>query len=192
MKDYPDFSGSAFSLLGVEFCAGVDIDQTLSDVATQIGAQGLSVAGFVQIRGVETGECECRELYLRDFATGELHSISEERGPNAKGCHLDWQSLTALAQSAEQNLSHETDVLIINRFGHSESQGRGFRGAIEKAMMLGLTVIVAVRGEYLKEWNDFHGGLAVPVPCKVDQIVGAVLATFTPARGIRAPACSGG
>ncbi len=175
MNDNPEAPAAAFSLLGVEFAIGHDIDQTLDDVAKQLSAQGVRVAGYVQIRGVEIGECECRELYLRDLNTGEHHRISEERGPNAKGCHLDWQALTLLAQSLEQSLSDDTDLLIVNRFGHSESQGRGFRGAIEKAMMLGKSVIVAVRGEYLKDWDEFHGGMADSVPANAADIARAVL-----------------
>ncbi len=176
MKDNPEGPAATFSLLSVEFAVGHDIDRTLSEVAEQLRAKGVRAAGYVQIRGVETGECECRDLYLRDLHTGKQHRISEERGPNAKGCHLDWQALTLLALSLEQSLSDDTDLLIINRFGHSESQGRGFRGAIEKAMMLGISVIVAVRGEYLKEWNDFHGGLAELAPADATDIVRVVLA----------------
>ncbi len=174
MKDTPETPVETLSLTGIEFADGTHVDQVLSDVADALIGRGLRVAGLIQIRGQSGGDCNCREMHLRDLHTGKLHRISEERGPEARGCHLDWEALMTLAQSVEQNLSDETDVLIINRFGRSESEGRGFRGAIEKALSLGIRVIVAVRGQYGEQWGEFHGGMAHSCPPDKDKVLASL------------------
>lgn len=174
MKDTSDTAAETLSLTGIEFSDGTHVDQVLSDVATALIGRGLQVAGLIQIRGQSGGDCNCREMHLRDLSSGKLHQISEERGPEARGCHLDWEALMTLAQSVEQNLSDKTDVLIINRFGRSESEGRGFRGAIEKALALGIRVIVAVRGQYAEQWEEFHGGMATSCPADVKKVLAEI------------------
>lgn len=158
-------------LVSVKFGAGSDIDNILGELANELARRGRKTAGMIQTRGEAKPNCSCREMHLVNLSTGTKHLISEARGPEARGCHLDWQALTDLAQSLEDYISGDTDVVIINRFGRSESEGRGFRGAIEKAIMLGVQVIVAYRDEYAREWTDFHEGLATECPPKFANLV---------------------
>lgn len=165
---------AAPALIGVRFKPGGGIDRILGEVANKLARGGLRVAGLIQTRGEVTAECSCREMRLHDLATGKVTIISEKRGPAARGCHLDWEALTGLAQSLEEDLSPQTDVLIINRFGRSESEGRGFRNAIERALELEVPVIVAFRAEYENEWMDFQGGMAKPCDPDVELLVGEI------------------
>lgn len=148
------------TIIGVRFNAGDPVDSVLAETFHELKKRGLRVAGLIQTRGAKTGDCACQEMHLRDLATGGVVRISENRGPESRGCHLDWQAMTALAQSLERTLSSDIDVLIVNRFGRSESEGGGFRGAIEKAVTLGIRVIVAYKPEYAPNWLAFHGGMA--------------------------------
>ncbi len=172
MKDLIDDVQNRHALIGVNFERGAEIDEILRKVAEGLRSQGRSVAGLLQIRGDGSSDCDCRMMCLEDLSTGVMHPISESRGPEAQGCHLDRQALVALAQQIEQNLSAATDTLIINRFGQAESEGRGFRGAIEKALTLGVQVIIAYRSEYQREWIEFEGGLATQVVADIDNILG--------------------
>jgi len=165
---------AAPALIGVRFEPGGGIDRILGEVAQKLARGRFRVAGLIQTRGEVTAECSCREMRLHDLATGKVTIISEKRGPAARGCHLDWEALTGLARSLEEDLSPQTDVLIINRFGRSESEGRGFRGAIEKALELDVPVIVAFRAEYEDEWMAFQGGMAKPCAPDVDALVGEI------------------
>jgi nucleoside-triphosphatase THEP1 len=171
MKDLIDDVENRHALIGVNFERGTEIDDILRKVAENLRAKGLSVAGLLQLRGDGSSDCDCRMMCLEDLSTGIKHPISESRGPEAQGCHLDRQALVVLAQQVEQNLSGDTDILIINRFGQAESEGRGFRGAIEKALTLGVQVIIAYRAEYLREWQEFEGGLATQAVAEVDTIL---------------------
>ena len=163
--------GGVAPILSVEFDSGCDVDAVLEQVAGALRARGRRVAGLVQRRGRASGDCNCRDLDLLDLKTGRYHRISEDRGALAEGCHLDWQAIVQLAGELEQGLDAETDVLIINRFGRSESEGRGFRTAIERAIEMGIPVVVAVQQKYLDPWRVFHGGLARPVRPVVPEIL---------------------
>jgi nucleoside-triphosphatase THEP1 len=160
-------------LLGVCFAPGTPVDETLSDVAERLRAKGLTIAGHVQVRGKDPGDCGCNNMQLRDLATGKYLKISESLGPGSSGCQLDPQALIGAAQALEAALSEATDVLIINRFGRSEAEGRGLRAAIEKAMFLGVSVIIAYREDYADAWEAFHGGLAVACDPAIEEILAA-------------------
>lgn len=172
MKDFAAKTAhEAQVLVGVRFDQGDPIDETLAQVARELSGRGHRVAGLLQTRGKVTSDCACAEMRLHDLATGNETLISEKRGPAARGCHLDWQAMSGLSNALEESLTADTDVLIINRFGRSESEGMGFRRAIEKAIMLGVRVIVGYRLEYEEHWDDFHGGLAMNCPAAVQDIV---------------------
>ena len=173
MKAVAEHQQDMTPLFAIEFEAGFEVDDLLAAVAAELKSRGLKVAGLVQRRGRDNGDCHCRDMHLRDLETGVDFQISEERGSAAQGCHLDWQAIMALALRLEEGLSTKTDVLIINRFGRSESEGRGFRGVIEKAIELNVAVIVAVRSEYAQAWADFHGGMAHTLHPDADTIFGA-------------------
>jgi len=141
---------------------GVD-DTTLLALAAQLRGQGRHVLGHIQIKGEPLGACSCREMSLIDLASGAHIPISENRGAQARGCHLDWSALMQVAAQTEADLLTGPDILIVNRFGRAEAEGKGMRGAIVKALGLGVPVIVGVRREYGEVWDAFHAGLAQKV-----------------------------
>lgn len=161
-------------ILGVRFAVGSPIDAFLSALAEHLRARGLRVAGHVQMRVAPQGNRERSEMRLLDLASGRALPISENRGAGAGGCQLDSRALSAVAQELEQMLPGAADILIVNRFGRSEAEGRGLRGAIEKALHAGIPVIIAYRDAYAEGWHAFHGGLARD--CAPDT--GAVLAAL--------------
>ncbi len=68
-----------------------------------------------------------------------------------------------VAGQLESDLLSCPDVLIINRFGRAEAEGKGMRGAIETALTLDIPVIIGVRRDYVEVWETFHGGMAQKV-----------------------------
>ncbi len=164
----PVFDTSVFfdtdaGLFGASLGLEDDADEMLLLLAQRLRDDGRHVMGHIQIRGAAQGDCRCRLMHLVDLATGQQRQISENRGPSARGCHLDWSALTEAASAVERALSPDTDLLIVNRFGRAEAEGKGLRGAIEKAIALEVPVLVGVRPTYAEAWAAFHGGMAVPV-----------------------------
>ncbi len=174
MKDNSKDTQPNPTLIGVYFKRGVAVDNILAEVAVKLKARGVAVCGLVQVPGDPLGDCDCRQMRLRDLATGVAHAITEDRGALATGCHLDRRALAKLAHNLEVSLGPDTGVMILNRFGQAETEGRGFRGAIEAAMALGIPVIIAVRDEFEQEWATFEGGFATNVKADADAIIASL------------------
>lgn len=156
--DVSDEQTTPPALAGIGFADGFDIDTVLAAAADQLTGRGFKVAGLVQ-EEERLREC-CPDTYVRNLASGSRTKISQDRGEGARGCRLDWDALSAAAGEVERTLAAGADILIINRFGQSESEGRGLRQTIELAIERRLPVLVAVRQGYAAAWQQFHGGLA--------------------------------
>ena len=138
---------------------GVPADRLLADLASELQCEGYKIAGTVQ-RAVERSDrCAC-DMMVRNLSTGLEVQISEDRGPNARGCRLDPRILEDLVGSTASALDDGVDALVINKFGKQEAQGNGFRGVIGQALLGPTPVIVGVNVAYLESWRAFVGGLA--------------------------------
>ncbi|MGI9411040.1 MAG: DUF2478 domain-containing protein [Hyphomicrobiaceae bacterium] len=148
-------------LAALVYCAGdgVTADRLLEDVANGLQHEGYTIAGTVQ-RSVERSDrCAC-DMIVRDLSTDRDVQISEDRGPDARGCRLDPRVLEALVGSTVSALDSGVDAVIINKFGKQEAQGAGFRGVISQAVLRSTPVIVGVNVAYIDNWRSFAGGLA--------------------------------
>lgn len=136
------------------------VDDVLEAIARVLQAEGLTVAGFLQRESAGDGEC-CNRIDLEDIASGEHHIISQALGSDARGCRLDPQALAGVAGPLLSRLDARPDLLILNRFGKGESEGRGFRAVIEEACVRGIPLLTAVRENYVEAWQAFAGELGV-------------------------------
>lgn len=147
------------------------VDDLLEEAARLVRAEGLAVAGFVQRESTGDGEC-CGEIVLEDLASGQCHVISQPLGAGARGCRLDPQALAAVAGPLPASLDAGPALLILNRFGKGESEGQGFRAAIEDACMRGIPVLTAVREAYVEAWEAFAGDLGLLLPPDREAVTG--------------------
>jgi len=138
---------------------GDQVDLLLVDAAHALRAAGLRVAGVVQHARPGQAEC-CSDFYLEDLASGTLHEISQRLGRDARGCRLDYGRLAEAHAAIEASLRAGADVLILNRFGYSESQGGGLRPLIERAVSRAIPVLISVNDSYRREWHAFCGDFA--------------------------------
>lgn len=170
---------TAFPLLAaVRYGKDDAIDALLEAVVRDLQARGARVAGYVQ-RESDTGAGCCPTTHLEDVTSGVRHVISQPLGAGARGCRLDPQALAALCGELQARLAGGVDLLVLNRFGKGESQGHGFRAAIERAMLAHVPVLTAVQDAYLDAWQDFAGDFGTVLPAARDAVedwAGAVLA----------------
>lgn len=139
---------------------GFAIDALLRRIVDHLLGCGRSVAGFVQVNEARAGRSRC-DMVLEDIASGERLSISENRGAHARGCLLDMQQLARAEVLAERALDGSPDLLVINKFGRSEAQGRGFRPLIAAAIERGVPVLIAVPARNLDSWRRFTDGISL-------------------------------
>lgn len=140
-----------------------DTDLILLKLATELADRGLRCCGTVQINTerAEAGPCDMDVKVLPD---GPVLRISQDLGPSARGCRLDPAALETAVGLVSASLPHGADVLIVNKFGKHEAEGRGFRTAIAEALALGLPVIVGLNALNLAAFQEFCGGLATRLP----------------------------
>ena len=141
-----------------------DVDALLSDAAAALTAERLVVRGVLQSRGEVSGDCHCADMDLTSIGTGQVFRISQPLGTGSRGCRLDPGALAECSAHLEAELAAGADLLILNRFGRGESEGRGFRDLICAALARGVPVLTAVRPTYADAWAAFGGGAATDLP----------------------------
>ena len=150
----------ACTLAAIPFEPREDVDTLLAEVAAALS--GYRIAGVVQIGGGDG--CDVKAMALKSLRDGWEILILEERGAEAHGCRLNPHAITEVAGRLEAELAAGADILLVNRFGRSESEGYGLRRVFERAVLDGVPVLTAVRSDYREAWDEFHGGLGITLP----------------------------
>ncbi len=158
---------------GVVFEDGELLSHCLADVVEQLRSRGLRVVGSLQ-RKRQGGEACCDAVEVEDLGLDQRVDVTENRGKGAEGCRLDIQALAKVVESIEMQIDSTdkpVDLVMVNRFGQAESEGRGMRAALNSAVSKSLPVLVAVKPRYLDDWNEWHQGGAVNLKPDADAII---------------------
>ena len=140
--------------------ADQDPDAILGDFAANLKAHGYRVVGMVQ-----TGQCADSSLSAVLLHSGEKLSLAQDFDPGAPGCRLDIERLQNAGKRIASALDAGADIVIINRFGKRERDGRGLGYLIDRAFETGLPVVIAVSREHFAEWIKFAEGMTVKLAC---------------------------
>lgn len=152
-----------------------DTDLILFGLARRLATRGLRCCGTVQINTdrPDAGPCDMDVKVLPD---GPVQRLSQDLGRDSRGCRLDPQALETAVGLVAASLAGGADVLIVNKFGKHEADGRGFREVIAEALARGIPVLVGLNGLNLPAFEGFAGGLAVPLPPEEEALFAWVLA----------------
>ena len=150
--------------------SGALVDEVLAEVARVLKSNGVIVAGAIQWNEPVPDRRRCR-MTLEDLASGSRILAPEDRGPHARGCHLNAGALEEVAVLAASSIEPGVDLVVINRFGKQEAEGRGFRQAIEAAILLERPVLVGVSETNRGNWETFTGSEAEYLPCSIDAVL---------------------
>lgn len=140
------------------------IDDLLRSFATDLVDQGVRVAGAVQRNGPDKIDAPC-DMDLIILTGSRTIRISQSLGSHASGCRLDPQALEDAVGEVEASLNAPSppDLLIVNKFGRQEAEGRGFRSAIGAALIRDIPTLIGVRNAYLPALERWAGDIAKPV-----------------------------
>lgn len=140
-----------------------DTDLVLERLATDLAARGFRCCGTVQINTerADAGPCD---MDVRVLPDGAILRISQDLGPQARGCRLDPAALETAVGLVAAGLSSGADLLIVNKFGKHEAEGRGFRDVIAEAVALGIPVLVGLNALNRPAFESFAEGLAIQLP----------------------------
>ena len=145
-------------------------DRLLADLAGRLEAEGVRLAGTVQINLERADDPRC-DMELRILGTDETVRISQNLGRGARGCRLDTDGLERAVALAEQGLRQPADLVIVNKFGKHEAEGRGFRPLIAQALAEEVPVLTAVNRSNLEAFLAFTGGIAEELPAEPEPLI---------------------
>lgn len=137
-------------------------DDVIAEAVAAFTADGLRVAGTVRAKAADPLAHAC-DMDLRVLPHGPDFRISQPLGAGSRGCRLDAGVMSDIALAVEATIP-AADVLIINKFGKLEAQGRGLCPAILMAVERDMPVLVGVNSLNLKHFQSFSGGLALRLP----------------------------
>ena len=135
------------------------VDDCLSEAVALMEGRGLRLSGTVRAMPVNHRAHPC-DMDIRVLPDGPLTRISQALGAGSRGCRLDPGRIESLSLDVEARVPG-SDLLVVNKFGKQECQGRGLRPAILKALDLGIPVLVGVNGLNLPDFLTFAAGAAV-------------------------------
>jgi nucleoside-triphosphatase THEP1 len=135
-------------------------DAILLSIAEKMRQRGVRIAGAVQVNEQDVGARRC-EFLLEDLATGQRTNTSDRAKAAQKGCRLDVAALEQAVGLAVASFTPDVDLVIVNRFGKREADGRGFRPLIEAAALNDTPALVALNSELVPAWKEFVGGEVV-------------------------------
>lgn len=155
-----------------------DTDLILFKLAGLLAARGLRCCGTVQVNSerADAGPCDMDVHVLPD---GPVLRISQDLGRGSRGCRLNPAALETAVGLVAASLHQSADVLIVNKFGKHEAEGRGFRSVIAEALSDGIPVLVGINSLNLPAFMEFSQGLASGLPCESAVLADWVTASCT-------------
>ncbi|MBI3702828.1 MAG: DUF2478 domain-containing protein [Rhizobiales bacterium] len=163
-------SSGTVRLAAIGFQSGFKIDDFLRRVADRLRADRVILGGTLQ-ENTGGGADMCAAMTLIDIASQRRFTISQDLGPESEGCRLDAHGLSEIGVLLDRSLDRRIELLLINRFGTAEAEGGGLRSVFVRAIDAGIPILTAVRPPYLEAWAEFHGGLALDLPCDLDRVL---------------------
>jgi nucleoside-triphosphatase THEP1 len=137
-----------------------DPDTVLREFAAGLNARGFRAVGMVQ-----AGQCADSSLSAILLHTGEKLALAQDFDPALSGCRLDLGRLQNAGARIADALEAGADLLIVNRFGKRERDGKGLGYLIERALKADTPVVIAVSSHSFADWIRFVGGMSVKLAC---------------------------
>ena len=137
-----------------------DPDAVLRDFASELISSGRRVVGMVQ-----KGQCADASLSAVLVHTGEVLALAQNATSPSSGCKLDLGRLQDAAARVAGAMEDGADLVIVNRFGKRERDGKGLARVIERALDGDIPVVIAVSSESFADWIKFADGMSVKLHC---------------------------
>lgn len=148
-----------------------DADRVLAEVAGRLTALGWPLAGVVQINVDHADPARACHMDLEVLERLGRIRISLDLGALSRGCRLDFAALETAVGLVEAGLDQGPRLLLVNKFGKQEIDGRGFRPVIGRAMAAGVPVLTTVSRGNLDGFQRFAEGLGQALPPEVGAVL---------------------
>lgn len=147
---------------------GLEAIQACWQAVQQLQNQGLKVDGLLNKLDPQRG-------YLNDtlcaIADGREYVILQRLGESSTACRLDSVALAEASQVITQALDRGVDLVVFNKFGHAEAEGRGMINEFSRAVGESVPILTTVHQKYLEAWRSFSGELALEVAADAQALL---------------------
>ncbi|MGA2288146.1 DUF2478 domain-containing protein [Bradyrhizobium sp.] len=137
-------------------------DEILRDFASDLKARGFRAVGLVQL-GHHCVDAPRLSVVL--IHTGQEMQLFQDLGACATGCRLDVGQLLDAGAQVAQAIDQGADLVIVNRFGRQEREGKGLSYLVERALSADIPVVIAVPRHRFADWIRFADGMSVKLRC---------------------------
>ncbi|MDI1266274.1 MAG: DUF2478 domain-containing protein [bacterium] len=150
---------------------------TFERIVADCRRRGLRVAGVLQhpVCSEVAGHCD---VALEELTTGLRTDLFEDRGPGASGCRLDEAALAEVNGQVARSLDADPEILILNKFGKVEAEGRGLLDLVAMAVERGIPVVIGVPIRNLEPWRQFAGDMSVECTSDPSEMMDWLNRTF--------------
>jgi hypothetical protein len=144
-----------------------DPDEILRGFAADLNGRGYRAVGLVQLghHCVDTPELSAMLVH-----TGERLQLFQDLGTCSAGCRLDVGQLLDAGQQIASAIDQGADLVIVNRFGRQEREGKGLSYLVERALSADIPVVIAVPSHRFADWIKFADGMSVKLRCDRDSL----------------------
>ena len=139
-----------------------DPDAILRDFAAELKAGGYRAVGLVQL-GHHCVDAPGLSAVL--VHSGEELQLFQDLGACATGCRLDVGQLFDAGGRVAGAIDEGADLVIVNRFGRQERDGKGLSYLVERALSADIPVVIAVPSHRFADWIKFADGMSVRLRC---------------------------
>jgi hypothetical protein len=140
-----------------------DPDRLLLGFAADLRRVGLRPAGIVQLRPHQRDDDRLDAVIL---SNQQAVSLGHDRACGHHQCQLDPGGIADITYAITAAIRDGADVVIINRFGKLEAEGRGLIDLIEEAVAADIPVLIAVPEHRFAAWIKYCSGMSVRLPCR--------------------------
>jgi hypothetical protein len=155
-------------LAAVVYGADDDPDRLISGFAADLRRSGCRPVGVVQVG--RSCRSDDPRLGVTLLPGGEVVGLALDDVPASGGCRLDGDRLARLSVRLAEAIDDGADLVIINRFGRSEAEGKGLIDLIPQALGADIPVLIAVPEQRFADWIRFSEGMNVRLACRRDAL----------------------
>jgi hypothetical protein len=155
-------------LAALVYAESQDPDEILHEFASGLNANGHRAVGIIQL-GRHHPDASLSATLV---PTGEQLRLFQTMDACSAGCRLDVGQLMGAGERIARTLDEGADILIVNRFGRQEREGKGLAYLIAHALSADVPVVVAVPSHHFADWITFAGGMTVKLHCDRESLDG--------------------
>jgi hypothetical protein len=146
-------------------------ERLLADVVARLRVDGVRMVGALRTVPTTGGTGHCNgDLYL--LPNGPVVRITQNLGAGSVACRMDAGALEEVVEMLTKQLQEGgADLVILNKFGLSEAEGRGFRALIAEALECGLPVLTGLSETHRAAFERFAEGMTIHLPPEEDVVL---------------------